>query len=86
VQGQDHSLLRSVQIHSDVDPASYPKSAMGCFLGIKRQKREVDRSSPYSVEIKNSGCVPLLTPTSSWLYALLIRIGTTLPLLLECVG
>jgi hypothetical protein len=41
--------------------------------GIKRRVREVDHSSPSSVEFKNGGATPSLSPPSSWLGASLVR-------------
>jgi hypothetical protein len=35
-------------------------------LGVKRLGREVDRSSPSSVEVKNGGAIPPLPHIYSW--------------------
>jgi hypothetical protein len=35
-------------------------------LGLKRQRREADRSPPSSAEVKNGGAISLLAHMSSW--------------------
>jgi hypothetical protein len=60
------SLLHSVHTGSRAHPASYPMGTGALSLEIKLAGREADHSSPYSVEVKNGGAMPLLPHMSSW--------------------
>jgi hypothetical protein len=45
-QGQNFSLLRSVQTGSEAHPASYPMGTGALSLGAKLPRRKADHSSP----------------------------------------
>jgi hypothetical protein len=62
-RGRYVSLLHSVQTGSVVHPASYPWPVS---LGVKRQGREADLTTPSSAEVKNGGAMFQLPYTSSW--------------------
>jgi hypothetical protein len=53
-QGQDFSLLHSIQTRSQAHPAG------ALFLGLKQPRREGDHSPPCSAEVKKGGAIPLL--------------------------
>jgi hypothetical protein len=55
------------------NPASYTMDTGSISLGVKRQGRETDRSTPSSAEVKNGGAIPLLPHTSSWRVAQLFK-------------
>jgi hypothetical protein len=46
-------VLRNAQTVSEVHPPSCSRDAGVPFLGVKRPGREVDRSPPFNVEVKN---------------------------------
>jgi hypothetical protein len=64
-RGKDFSLLHSVQIgYGPTQPLI--QMVLGALpSGIKRLGREIDRSPPSTVEVKNSGAIPSLPDTSS---------------------
>jgi hypothetical protein len=49
----DFSIHNSVQTDYEAHPTSYAMGTGGFFLGVKRQGREDDHSSPSNAEIKN---------------------------------
>jgi hypothetical protein len=65
-QGQDLSLLHSVQTGPEAHPASYPMGTGGSFPGVKQQGREADHSPPCNAEVENGEAIPPLPNTSSW--------------------
>jgi hypothetical protein len=65
-QGQDPSLLHSVQTDSGAHTASYPVGTGGDFRGLKRPGSEADHSPPSSTKVKNGGAVTPLPRVSLW--------------------
>jgi hypothetical protein len=55
----DFPFLREVQTGSGAHQASYTVGTGGCFLAVKRQGREADRSPRSSAEVKNGGAMRL---------------------------
>jgi hypothetical protein len=69
VRARDFYLLYSVQTGSGAHPASYPMGTGVQSPGVKLPGSEADHSTPSSAEVKNSGFMPALSHTSSWLCA-----------------
>jgi hypothetical protein len=65
-QGQDFSLLHSIQTGSGDHIASYARGTRASFPGVKLQGREGDHSPPFSAEVNNGGDIPPLPNMSSW--------------------
>jgi hypothetical protein len=52
------TLFHSPQTSSGAHPDSYLMRTMDYSPGVKRPKREADRSPPPSAEVKNGGDIP----------------------------
>jgi hypothetical protein len=57
LQGQEFSLVHSIQTGSGVHPASYPGALSP---GVERPGSEADHSPPSSAEVKKGGAIPPL--------------------------
>jgi hypothetical protein len=57
-QGQDFSLLYSVQTGSGAHPASHPLGSTGFPPWVKRPRREGDQSTPSTTDVKNGRAIP----------------------------
>jgi hypothetical protein len=62
---QDFSLLYSVQTGSGASQPHIQWVPETLCLGVKRQGRETDHSTPSSAEVKNGGAIPPFTLMSS---------------------
>jgi hypothetical protein len=59
-QGQNFSLLHSVQTGSGANPAFYPMRTGSFSVRVKRPGCEANHSPPSSPEIRNCGAIPPL--------------------------
>jgi hypothetical protein len=59
-QGQEFSLIQSVQTGSGAHPASCPMGTGGDHPGVKRQQREGDHSPPSGTKVKKGRVIPPL--------------------------
>jgi hypothetical protein len=53
-------FLHNAQTGCGAQPASYPVGIGAISPGVKRPRREVEHSLPFSTEVKNGGAIPPL--------------------------
>jgi hypothetical protein len=72
-QGQDFSILHSLQMGSEATQPAIQWVSGALFPGVTGQGVESDHSLPSSAEVKNDRAIPPLPPMSSWHGAHLIK-------------